>query len=511
MKTTEQDPSRARATHGAVPWAIGGLLLVVGIVLAAWIQRPTAPPAVQPPLGPALPPRVAGQFYPADQNQLKEELGRLLTAAPKKGLARVRAIIVPHAGYVFSAAVAAAAYREIDPSFRTAIILADNHTPGANHSGASIPEAAAMRIPGATIPIASIVTQLRNRHPKMFVHEPLAHESHVIEVHLPFLQAIKGWPERPDYAILPLVLGSMDASSNSELAAILDGEVPKDSILIASTDLSHFLDDASARQIDGATIRTMLDVAPNALPPASCCGPSAVSTVLQLAKKHGWQPHFLAYRNSSDASGDKSRVVGYVAIAFTEPFALDDKTGRALVEHARRVVEFRLRSNRSPEFDESLLKEHPQLREKHGVFVTIKKDGQLRGCIGSLSAENPVCDGVGKFALKAAFEDPRFTPVTDTELPNLEYSVSILTDPAPLNAPPEQFASHLRPGIDGVILVLGGRTSTFLPQVWEELPNPEEFLAHLCLKQGAPPDAWRRPDARLLTYSAMVFGDGHGK
>lgn len=492
-------------------WISAGLLLILGIGLALRIHRP-ASPAPPPTLeSPVLPPTVAGQFYPDDPDKLKAEVARFMAASPKRGLARVRAIIVPHAGYVFSAAVAAAAYREIDPAFHTAFILADNHTAGANHSGASIPVASAMAIPGARVPISPLAIELRRKHPELFVNEPAAHQSHVVEVQLPFLQAIKGWPERPDYAILPLVLGSMDASRKTQLAAALDAAAPKDSVFIASTDLSHYMDDASARQTDGTTIQTMMAVAPQALPPGSCCGPGSVSTVLELAKKHRWQPHFLGYQNSSDASGDKSRVVGYAAIAFTEPLAIDPATGRSLIDYARRVVEIRARSGPSPEFDATLLKEHPELSEKHGVFVTIKKRGQLRGCIGSLGPEFPVCDGVREFAAKAAFEDPRFPPVTDTELSDLQYSVSILTDPVPLDAPPEEYPTRLRPGIDGVILIIGGRSSTFLPQVWEDLPNPEEFLKHLCLKQGAPPDAWRRPDTRLLTYSALVFGEGHPK
>lgn len=481
------------------------LALAAGLVaLSLYRKEKAGPPAIQ---GPVLPPNVAGQFYPEDPDALRSEVNGLLAAAPKRGLARVRAIIAPHAGYVFSAAVATAAYREINPSFRTAFILADNHSPDANHSGASLPDASAMAIPGATIPISPIASQLRRLHPDLFPSEPAAHRSHVIEVHLPFLQAIKGWPTHPDYAILPMVLGAMDATSTSQLADALDAAAPRDGIFIASTDLSHYLDDASARKIDGATIHAMLAIAPESLPPASCCGRCSVCTILELAKKHAWQPHFLAYRNSSDASGDRSRVVGYAAIAFTEPLAIDPKTGQALTEYARQVVERSVRSSQTPDPDPALLDAHPELREPHGVFVTIKKRGQLRGCIGSLSPSGPICEGIRHFAAKAALEDPRFPPVSEAELPDLQYSVSILTNPIPLNAPPEQFPSRLRPGIDGVILIVGDRSSTFLPQVWKEIPTPTEFLAHLCIKQGSPTDAWRRPDARILTYSAIVFGE----
>lgn len=500
---------RAKATSGhRLAWITAGSLALAATCLAFRLLLPTPeapPPAIT---GPILPPQVAGQFYPGDPDQLRSEVNRLMAASQKRGLARVRAIIVPHAGYVFSAAVAAMAYRELSPAFHTAFILADNHSPDARHSGASIPDASAMSIPGATIRISPIAAELRRLHPGLFVSEAAAHRSHVVEVHLPFLQAIKGWPQMPDYAILPLVLGSMNPAHASELASALDAAAPNDGIFIASTDLSHYLDDATARQIDGTTIQSMLAVAPATLPPGSCCGPSSVATILELAKKHAWQPHFLGYRNSSDASGDKSRVVGYAALAFTEPFSLDPDTGRALTDYARRVVELRLRSNQCPALESSLLEEHPELREKHGVFVTIKKRGQLRGCIGSLGPSCQLCDGIREFAIKAAFEDARFPPVSETELPDLQYSVSILTDPVPLNALPEEFPTRLRPGIDGVILIVGDRSSTFLPQVWAEIPGPEEFLAHLCLKQGSPPDAWRRPDARILTYSALVFGEG---
>ncbi len=501
-------PTPSQKPNLRLAGAAVAILALVAVGLGVALLRAPAPPAPPAPIeGAVLPPSVAGQFYPGNPGELRAEVSRLLAASPQRGLKRVRAIIAPHAGYQFSGAVAAQAYREIDPSFRTALILADNHNPDARHSGASIPDAGGMAIPGATLPISPIAAELRRTHPQLFTCEPPAHRTHVVEVHLPFLQAIKGWPQAPDYAILPMVLGSMSPADTRQLAAALDAAAPKDGIFIASTDLSHFLDDASARQIDGTTIQSMLAVAPEKLSPGSCCGPASVATVLELAKDHAWQPHFLGYRNSSDASGDTSRVVGYTAIAFTEPFSIDPDTGRALTDYARQVVEFRLRSDRCPDLDDALLRAHPELREKHGVFVTIKKHGQLRGCIGSLGASSPICDGIREFAIKAAFEDPRFPPVSEPELPDLKYSVSVLTDPVPLNAPPEEFPSRLRPGIDGVILIVGDRSSTFLPQVWQEIPKPEEFLAHLCVKQGSPPDAWRRADTRLLTYSALVFGE----
>jgi AmmeMemoRadiSam system protein A len=141
-----------------------------------------------------------------------------------------------------------------------------------------------------------------------------------------------------------------------------------------------------------------------------------------------------------------------------------------------------------------------------GTFVTLKHKGRLRGCIGSLSASDPLAEGVRRNAINAAFHDPRFSPLTEKELGQVEIEVSVLTEPQPLAfSDPLDLLRKLRPNVDGLIIRQGHASATFLPQVWEQLPNKEDFLGHLCLKAGLPRDVWKRGELDVSTYQVQYF------
>ena len=149
-----------------------------------------------------------------------------------------------------------------------------------------------------------------------------------------------------------------------------------------------------------------------------------------------------------------------------------------------------------------------ELQRKRGTFVTLKEHGELRGCIGSLAAMESIVEGVRRNALHAAFDDSRFRPVEKNELAAIEVEISILTEPEPLAyANGEDLLRALQVGRDGVILRKGVRGATFLPQVWEQLPEPADFLRHLCSKAGLPPDAWRSGDLEVSTYRVQYFAE----
>ncbi|MFY9397941.1 MAG: AmmeMemoRadiSam system protein A [Desulfomonilia bacterium] len=185
---------------------------------------------------------------------------------------------------------------------------------------------------------------------------------------------------------------------------------------------------------------------------------------------------------------------------------ISEQEGQALVRLARKTIENYLGLQASggeaaPEPPES-----EELRKPRGVFVTLHKKGRLRGCIGYLEAREPVVEAVKDNALNAAFRDPRFSPVMPSELPDLDIEVSVLTEPRPLQyAGVRDLLEKLRPGVDGVIIRKGFSSATFLPQVWEQLPDGREFLGQLCLKAGLPADAWMRGDLEVLTYQVQCF------
>ncbi|NPA07129.1 MAG: AmmeMemoRadiSam system protein A [Chloroflexi bacterium] len=182
---------------------------------------------------------------------------------------------------------------------------------------------------------------------------------------------------------------------------------------------------------------------------------------------------------------------------------------KALLLLARDALERGVRGLPIPEPDWDRLP--PRLREPGATFVTLTKHGQLRGCIGSLEPRLPLALDVQKNAVAAALQDPRFFPVTPDELPEIRVEVSYLTPPKPLPyTSPEDLLRKLKPGVHGVVLVDPdtGRRATFLPQVWEQLPDPEVFLSHLSMKMGAPPDLWRRKPLDVYVYTVQKFAEG---
>lgn len=186
---------------------------------------------------------------------------------------------------------------------------------------------------------------------------------------------------------------------------------------------------------------------------------------------------------------------------------LTTQQGQALVRLARQQMKHHLGMVDNLDDQTVALLQDPIMAEKRGVFVTLRKNNQLRGCIGSLVGVESLGEGVRRNAVNAAFHDYRFSPLTGAELPDLEVEISILTEPQPLvGLTPDEVITRLRPGIDGVIIKgPQGEQATFLPQVWQQLPQPVQFLTHLCRKAGLPENAWRSGTLRFFTYQVQSF------
>jgi AmmeMemoRadiSam system protein A len=241
--------------------------------------------------------------------------------------------------------------------------------------------------------------------------------------------------------------------------------------------------------------------------------------LLQLARKHAWKPVLLHYSNSGDTGGDRNRVVGYAAIAFFGGSVMQNENlshadpsftrqhGQALINLARQsIFEHLGLVEQVPPQAAVADPSQPCYQVRYGTFVTLKKAGRLRGCIGNFGSGQTVWSGIRGNALKAAFEDPRFPPLTAAEAPRISLSISILGEPKPLayrDGPDLQ--AKLRPRVDGVIIRKGPAGATFLPQVWQQLPRSEDFLSHLCRKAGLAPDAWRHTRLEVYTYQVQYF------
>ncbi|UCD66540.1 MAG: AmmeMemoRadiSam system protein B [Deltaproteobacteria bacterium] len=452
------------------------------------------------------PAAAAGLFYPDDPDKLYQEIDSLLAAKQPIRLQGVHSALVPHAAYMYSGDVAAASFREVTKDFRRVFIMAANHNGETNFRGVSLPTFSHYEIPGVQVPLSGIVDELLDD--PLFVQEPAAHTKYVIEVELPFLYALKGLPEEPGFTIIPMILGRMDEADITRLAGILNTYADENTLFIFSVDLSHFYTDRKARQLDSFTIQSILSHDSAALSQTTADGPQVLLTMVELAELNGWESTLLQYKNSGAVSGDRSKVVGYAAIAFHRPFSLTKDEKTELLKLARSTIEEYLQNGDFSDTDPALLEKHTILKIPRGVFVTLKKDGQLRGCIGDIISPNPLHEGVQFCAFRSAFKDTRFSPVTLDELDNVVISISILEFPSQIKVKnPLEYPRVLRPGEDGIIMVHRGKRSTYLPQVWDEIPDPVEFLSRLCLKQDSPANCWQDSQTILYRYGALEFAE----
>ena len=425
------------------------------------------------------PAAVAGMFYPAAPRELAREVDDMLAHSATSGLAPgfPKALIVPHAGYVYSGSVAAEAYDRLRPArgiVRRVVLLGPCHRVPVR--GLALPEASAFATPLGQVPIDREAIESLAGLPQVVVSRAVHAEEHALEVQLPFLQRVLG-----EFSLVPLAVGAATPEQVAEVIDRLWGGA--ETLIVISSDLSHYHPYEEARAIDRGTTEAILDYSTE-IDHEQACGATPIAGMLLAAKRHRLKVELLDLRNSGDTAGGRGRVVGYAAFAFwdgAQSFA--EEHGRTLLDIARNSIEAALGVS-----ELKLLPDEPWLKPAHATFGTLTRNGRLRGCIGSLEAHRPLGEDVRHNARAAALSDPRFPPLTSEELASTRIEVSLLSTPKLL-----AFADHadlmaqLRPGEDGLILEYGEARGTFLPQVWDSLPDPEQFVAELKRKAGLSP------------------------
>ena len=489
------------------------------------------------------PPAVAGSFYPADPRALSREIAAYLALAeasadPASPRSVPRALIVPHAGYVYSGPIAARAYSELEGlrgRIRRVVLLGPAHRVPVR--GLAMLPADAMRTPLGLVPIDHGAEALLRDLPQVSSNEIAHAAEHSLEVQLPFLQTLLG-----EFSVVPLVVGdASDAEVSQVIERLWHGleghgleghgleghgvEGPEtETLFVVSSDLSHYLDDASARRMDAATCAAIERLDERSLDDDSACGRIPLRGLLRVAREHGLEIETLDLRNSSDTAGSPDSVVGYGAWVLRErrgarndeaqtgdgeratASASSDASDARLLSIARRSIEHGLATGRAMPLS---MQDMPKaLREPGAAFVSLHDArGQLRGCIGTLEAYRPLAEDVAENAWAAASRDPRFPPLSASELSGVTLHVSRLTTPVPIAARSRaELVQRLRPGRDGLVLEDRGRRATFVPDVWQGLPDAEEFVAQLWKKAGLPPDHWS-PTARAWRYEARSVGE----
>lgn len=430
------------------------------------------------------PAAVAGMFYPADPKALARTVDDLIGAA-RFQMGPPKALIVPHAGYVYSGATAGVAYAQLDglrSTIRRVVLLGPNHrVPLRGVAGSS---AAAFATPLGPVPVDREGVARALQFPFVAANDDAHAQEHGLEVHLPFLQRCLD-----AFAIVPLIVGETAAEDVAGLLEALWGGA--ETLIVVSSDLSHYLPYEAARRSDAAAGHAIETLDADALGQDQACGRFPIRGLLKRAAALDLRATTLDMCNSGDTAGDRSRVVGYGAWAFHDAAAarLTDDDRASLKETARAAVRTGARSGAMPSVDVAALSW--PLRGHRASFVTVTVDGRLRGCIGSPAPVQPLAVDVAHNAARAASADPRFDRMTGAEADRAEASISILSRPRAIHSETEaDLAAALVPGRDGLILRAGNRAGLFLPQVWKQLPDAGDFVRHLKDKAGIGEGEW---------------------
>jgi AmmeMemoRadiSam system protein B/AmmeMemoRadiSam system protein A len=470
-------------------------------------------------------PAVAGQFYPGDPVTLSKQITDFFAKAKKEPIpGKVVALISPHAGYVYSGQVAAYAYKLLEGhSYQTVVVISPSHI--AYFKGASIYNGGFYQTPLGTIPVDTTVAgEIADVSQRVLLSNK-GHGSvgmrgeHALEVELPFLQMVLG-----KFKLVPIVIGDQDFATCQSLAdALIKALKGRSALIVASSDLSHFHPYDEAVRLDHMVIDHTNSFDPEGLFAdvsaglCEACGASPITSVMLAAKGLGAdKAKVLKYANSGDVTGDKSSVVGYMAAVLydsgsmqkDEPKSEKEKVGvelglseddkNTLMHIARTTIENRVRDKEVPAFEV----DSPILKEKRGAFVTIRKHGQLRGCIGYIEAIKPLYVTIEEMAEAAALNDHRFPPVAPEELPSLDLEISVLTPLRKIDS-----IDEIQIGKHGILLKKGYHQGVFLPQVATEQGwDRTTFLNQICYKAGIPDEnCWKGKDAEIYIFSAEVF------
>lgn len=445
---------------------------------------------------------VAGSFYPADERELAFQVDKMLTdarATTPDDADVPKAIIAPHAGYIYSGGVAASIYARLGAAreiIKRVVIVGPAHR--VYVTGAAVPTVAGFATPLGVVPLDQMRMKALLQLPFVEANDDAHGLEHSLETQLPFLQQVLD-----EFVLTPIVAGG---ASDKQIAQMLNQVWGgPETLIVISSDLSHYHDYDTARRLDGETCAAVETLDPARIVPERACGARGVNGLLHLARRRDLRATTIELKNSGDTAGPRDRVVGYGAWSFADNAAsrISAERRKELLEAAARSIRNGLANGRRPKVRiETFARE---IRCVRGSFVTLNKAGKLRGCIGSISAHRPLIADVVWNAYSAAFDDPRFGKLQRDEFKDLELSISILGVPGPFPVSgEEELLAKVRPNVDGLILQDGKRRGLFLPQVWEQLPEPRQFLAHLKVKAGIKPDEW--PETlQVFRFSSECF------
>jgi AmmeMemoRadiSam system protein B/AmmeMemoRadiSam system protein A len=450
----------------------------------------------------------AGSWYPGNEAQLREAIAGFMDNARSKVHGEIYGLVSPHAGYIYSGPVAAFAYKTVEGmEFDDVIVIGPSHRHG--FYGASVDTLAGRITPLGTIDYDVELAKKIIAADKSIGYEPAAHAAeHSVEIQMPFVQySLKS------FKAVEIIMGTQDRKTCESLSkAIAEAAKGRRILVIASSDLSHYHSQKDAERLDNMVVEATAKFDPellyNRLKSDSCeaCGGGPMITAMLVAQTLGANASKpLYYATSGDITGDHAQVVGYMAAAFYKEqeikvgvdLGFNQKEKAKLKAIARETIEAAVRGKKTGTPTGITRK----MKEPYGIFVTINKHSNLRGCIGRIIGDQPLYVSCQQMARAAALEDPRFPPVTEDELSDLEIEISILT---PMKRVSKE--DEIMIGRDGLYIRKGMFSGLLLPQVAAEYGwTVDEFLAQTCHKAGLSTDALKSKDTEIYRFSAEVF------
>lgn len=457
-------------------------------------------------------PAVAGSFYAGDAKELRQDVRDCFSRCKNPLMENVQAVIVPHAGYVFSGVTAASAFAAINPDakYEHIFLLGPSHHVYLGKASVNI-GASAYATPLGNVPVDTALCKDLMEKGDAITYAPEAHESeHCLEVELPFLQ----YHMKKMLSIVPIIIATQELTTLKKIADTLKPYLNEKNLFVISSDFSHYPTYKDAKIVDELTKDSIMTGKVEAFVnttlynlelgidhlATSACGMAPIATLLMMTENDAKiKPHHVMYCNSGDSPyGGKDKVVGYHSFVFTKEtcgFDLTSEDRKMLKSIAYHTIKATLEGKK---YEPGKLSD--VLLTKCGAFVSLHKKGRLRGCIGHFGEDMPLYQVVEHMAKAAAFEDPRFYGVTTEELDDIDIEISVLTPMKRI-----QSIDEFELGKQGIFIHKGYHTGTFLPQVADEVSwTKEEFLGHCSQdKAGIGWDGWKT--AELYTYEAIVF------
>jgi AmmeMemoRadiSam system protein B/AmmeMemoRadiSam system protein A len=467
-------------------------------------------------------PTAAGVFYPGNPVELSKMLAEFYATAKKMPLSgQPIALISPHAGYIYSGKTASMAYKQLEgEEYEIVVVISPSHT--VFFQGASVYDGSGYQTPIGMVEIDETLSEkIGSIHPLVYLSNKghtggSVRGEHALEVQLPFLQQMLG-----KFKLVAIVMGDQEESTCRALGEVLASALNgKYVLMVASTDLSHFHPEKEARRLDSGIQMAIEEYNPDKLLSlissgrGEACGGGPVIAAMIASKKLGGEKVVITgYTTSAESTGDATEVVGYLSAVVVSSkkmqktpdipaekkisTELNDAEKKFLLELAREVIAAQI-EERKPTLSPP---ESKLLGEKRGAFVTIKISGMLRGCIGLIRAAKPLYETVAEMALAAAFDDPRFMPLTQKELSQIEVEISALS---PLIRVDD--LNEIKVGRDGLMIRLDMHSGLLLPQVASEHGwGKTTFLEQTCLKAGLPKNSYKDRSAEIYRFSADVF------